>query len=295
MDEHQKTNRMPVVAGSFYSSDPKDLKNNLKKLFDQAVSPKLKRDIRAVISPHAGYVFSGQVAASGFKQINPDTEYDHIFLIGSSHHVSFERASVYSKGNYFTPLGEVQVDCEFANKLIDDHDCFTFNDGAHSREHSLEVQLPFLQYWLNKNMRIVPIVLGTQNPDKAMEISKALLPYFTEKNLFIISTDLSHYPKYKDALKADGYMIEAIMTGSPDKLQKAIKKNSEMAYPNLLTSMCGLTSVLCILYLAEMEKELEFTKIHYLNSGDSQYKDKSRVVGYVSMILSKKIIFRTLC
>lgn len=286
MDESQKTNRMPVVAGSFYSSNPKELQNILKKLFDQAVSPDSKADIRAVISPHAGYVFSGQVAASGFNQLDRDADYDHIFLIGSSHHLSFNGASVYSKGNYFTPLGEVEVDYKFANKLIDDHDCFTFYEGAHSREHSLEVQLPFLQYWLNKTMRIIPIVLGTQNPEKVKEISKALLPYFTEKNLFVISTDLSHYPKYKDALEADGYMIEAIKTGSPDKLQKAIKRNSEI--PNLLTSMCGWTSVMCILYLAEMEKELEFTKIQYLNSGDSSYSDKNRVVGYVSMILTRK-------
>ncbi len=286
MDESKTLNRMPVVAGSFYSSDPEELQDILKKLFEQAVSPDQERNIRAVISPHAGYVYSGQVAASGFKQLSRDAEYDHIFLIGSSHHVSFNGASVYSKGNYFTPLGEVEVDCELAEKLIADHDCFTFHNDAHSSEHSLEVQLPFLQYWMKKTMRIVPIVLGTQNPDKAKEISKALRPYFTEKNLFVISTDLSHYPNYNNALEADGYMIEAIETGSPDKLQKAIKKNSEI--PNLLTSMCGWTSVICILYLAEMERELEFTKVQYLNSGDSHYSDKSRVVGYVSMILSEK-------
>ncbi|MEA1896213.1 MAG: AmmeMemoRadiSam system protein B [Bacteroidota bacterium] len=288
MDESKTLNRMPVVAGSFYSSDPEELQEILKKLFDQAVSPDQERNIRAVISPHAGYVFSGQVAASGFKQLDPNAEYDHIFLIGSSHHVSFEGASVYSKGNYFTPLGEVEVDCELANKLINDNDCFTFQSGAHSSEHSLEVQLPFLQYWLNKTIRIIPIMLATQNPEKTKEISKALLPYFNEKTLFVISTDLSHYPNYKDALEADGNMIDAIQTGSADKLQKAITKNSETAYPNLLTSMCGWTSVLCLLYLAEMEKELEFTKVQYLNSGDSLYKDKDRVVGYVSMILTRK-------
>ncbi len=279
---------MPVVAGSFYSSRPKDLQNTLKKLFDQAVSPDRKRDIRAVISPHAGYVFSGQVAASGFKQLSPDAKFDHIFLLGSSHHVSFDGASVYSQGNYFTPLGEVEVDCELAKQLIDDHDCFTYHEGAHSSEHSLEVQLPFLQFWMNKTMRIVPIVLATQNPDMTREISKALLPWFNEKNLFVISTDLSHYPNYKDALEADGNMIDAILTGSPEKLQEAINMNSEKAYPNLLTSMCGWTSVMCILHLAEMVKYLKFTKVQYLNSGDSRYKDKDRVVGYVSMILSKK-------
>lgn len=288
MDEPETLNRMPVVAGSFYSSDSEELQNVLKKLFDQAISPSPEKNIRAVISPHAGYVFSGQVAASGFKQLDRDADYNHIFLIGSSHHLSFNGASVYNKGNYFTPLGEVEVDREFADKLIDDHDCFTFQNGAHSSEHSLEVQLPFLQYWLNKAKRIVPIVLGTQNPDKAKEISEALLPYFTKKNLFVISTDLSHYPNYKDAIEADGNMIDAILTGSADMLQKAIKKNSDRAYPNLLTSMCGWTSVLCILYLAEMEKELEFTKVQYLNSGDSPYSDKNRVVGYVSMILSEE-------
>jgi len=289
MDESKTLNRMPVVAGSFYSSDPIELQGILKDLFDRATSPDSKRDIRAVISPHAGYVYSGQVASSGFKQLSRDAEYDHIFLLGSSHHVSFEGASVYSKGNYFTPLGEAEVDCELANKLIVENNCFTFNKGAHSSEHSLEVQLPFLQFWLNKDTKIVPIVLGTQNPDKAKEIAKALHPYFNKKNLFVISTDLCHYPKYNDAHEADTRMIEAIITGYPEKMLKAIKRNSEMNYPNLLTSMCGWTSVLCMLFLAEMENALEFTRIQYLSSGDSPFGDKTRVVGYVSMILSKKL------
>jgi len=106
------------VAGSFYPSDPGQLKSQLEKYFLAAGNPKVKSNIAAIIVPHAGYVFSGEVAASGFVQLDPDREYKHIFVIGTSHYVYLKGASVYNLGNFSTPLGIVEVDTDLASKLI---------------------------------------------------------------------------------------------------------------------------------------------------------------------------------
>ncbi len=277
--------RKPVVAGSFYSSDPKKLTTELKKYFSGAGSQAITRNIRALISPHAGYVYSGQVAASAFNSLDPLASYKNIFIIGSSHHISFDGASVYSRGNYYTPLGEIKVNRELAKTLISDNSCFDFNMAAHSNEHSLEVQLPFLQFRLSKAFQIVPVVIATNNKERVKDISVALQPYFNKDNLFVISTDLSHYPGYSDAVIADRRMIEAVESGIPDKLSEAAKKNKQSAFTGLMTSMCGWTSVLCLMYLAEKESGLKFKKILYKNSGDVEFGDKDRVVGYVSILL----------
>jgi AmmeMemoRadiSam system protein B/AmmeMemoRadiSam system protein A len=286
--EQQLIDREPAVAGSFYSSDPDELKSGLKDFFNKAELIDFDGEVRAIISPHAGYVFSGFVAASGFRQLDPEVQYDRIFVIGSSHHTGFNGASIYSKGNYITPLGEVEVDIDLANQLISEHKCFKYNASAHQREHSLEVQLPFLQYRLKKPFKIIPIVLGSQTPSMSEEIAKALLPYFKDGNLFIISTDLSHYPNYRNAKLADENITEAVLSKSPDKFLKALKENEKENYPNLLTSMCGWPSVLTLLYMTENKHDINYHKVLYLNSGDSRYGDHDRVVGYVSIITTQE-------
>ena len=164
-------NRTAVVAGSFYPASPTELRSDLKSYFNKA--PKLEKTgkIRAIICPHAGYVFSGQVAAAGYNQLDPGAEYKHIFLIGSSHYVGFTGASIYNLGNYETPLGEVKVDVQLASQLIKENKCFVFDARAHAQEHSLEVQLPFLQYRLKKPFLLVPIVLGSQDPAMSKKIA----------------------------------------------------------------------------------------------------------------------------
>ena len=121
------------------------MKRNIGELFIKA-KPKITDNVLAIISPHAGYVYSGEVAASGFNQLDANKEYKNIFIIGSSHTTSFHGASIYSVGNYITPLGEVPVNIPLAEKLIQENDFFSFNKQAHVREHSLEVEIPFLQY-----------------------------------------------------------------------------------------------------------------------------------------------------
>jgi len=279
--------RKPAVAGQFYSSDPIMLRADLSALFSHAL-PKQSDLVLAIISPHAGYVFSGEVAASSFNQLDPDKKYENIFILASSHRMSFEGASIYNKGNYVTPLGEVKVNLELANQLLKEYPVFTSKTESHISEHSLEVQLPFLQYKLKNEFSIVPIILGTKSPSTSKKIAEALKPYLNEKNLFVISTDFSHYPSYEDACVVDKTTAEAIIKNSPETLIETLKDNDNKGIDNLVTSLCGWTSVLSLLYMTEGRKDVAYKEIEYQNSGDSkQYGDKERVVGYFSIALEK--------
>jgi len=287
--ETNKINRKPAVAGQFYAGDSATLKKDLKELFDEA-SPKQLTDVVAIIAPHAGYVFSGEVAASAFNQIDENKEYTDIFVIGSSHRTYFDGASVYCDGDFITPLGTVEVDMELAKKLIDDNPVLRNYKDAHTNEHSIEVQLPFLQYKMKKPFRIVPIILGTDDPAVCKKIAKALSPYFTNKNLFVISSDFSHYPRYNDAVKIDRLTAEAIESNSSENLLNTLKSNEKLKAPNLATSLCGWTSVLTMLYITENMKGINIKKIQYQNSGDAPlYGDSTRVVGYNAIAVTQKV------
>ncbi len=280
--------RQPAVAGTFYPADKNELIDTLADLFTHAVPSKNITDVVAIIAPHAGYIFSGSVAASSFNQIDPEKEYDNIFVIGSSHYVSFDGASIYRKGNFITPLGTVKVNTKLAGDLIAKNPFFSDRDDAHAKEHCIEAELPFLQYRMKKAFRIVPIVIGTQSPDVCRQIADALRPYCTPKNLFIISTDFSHYPAYDDAVKVDTKTAAAVCTNSADKFISVLRNNAGDNIPDLATSMCGWTSVLTFLYIVQGNPAFTFEDIQYKNSGDVLSGDKKRVVGYHAIAISRK-------
>jgi AmmeMemoRadiSam system protein B/AmmeMemoRadiSam system protein A len=242
-----------------------------------------------IISPHAGYVFSGEVAAAAFSQLDPEKEYNTIFILGSSHRNAFPGASVYSIGNYSTPLGTVATDLGIAQKLAAENKVFAFDPQFHKSEHSIEVQIPFLQYFLKKNFKIVPILLGTQDPLTCQQIAKALRPYFSPENLFVISTDFSHYPAYKDAFITDQEVADAIVTSNPNKFLDAVESCTKKKIDNLATGCCSWPSVLTLMYLTEEMSGITYKKVLYKNSGDSQYGEMNRVVGYYALsVLQQK-------
>ncbi len=279
--------RKPAVAGQFYPSDPVRLRTGLSALFAAAQPCETKNTV-AIISPHAGYVFSGEVAASAFNQIDPDKNYDNIFILASSHRMSFDGASVYTRGDYITPLGAVKVNRELASSLVKENPVFTDVPDAHLYEHSLEVQLPFLQYRMKTEFRIIPIVLGTQSAASANKIAQALKPYLNDRNLFIISTDFSHYPEYDDACLVDNATAGAIIKNSPEHLLKVLEENDRKGIDDLATSLCGWTSVVTLLYMTEERSDLIYREIKYMNSGDSPlYGDKDRVVGYFAIAVEQ--------
>jgi hypothetical protein len=255
----------------------------MKALFAKAVPPKHPSEVLAVIAPHAGYVFSGEVAASAYNQIDPSRKYETIFVIGPSHHMAFDGASIYVHGNYVTPLGTVRLNKDVASVLLRTGGPFRDIDGAHTREHSVEVQLPFLQYRLKQTFQIVPIVLGTEDPAVLQKVAEALAPYWKPGNLFVVSTDFSHYPSASDAVDVDRKTADAVLTRSPERLFKAIRGNEQQGISNLATCMCGLSGVLTLLFMIEDRPGVTIEAIQYKNSGDAVFGDKNRVVGYFAM------------
>jgi len=278
--QERPADREPVAAGRFYSADKKTLTNDLTNLFTTCVKAPSDLKVRAIISPHAGYVFSGKIAASAISATQKNAGYKNIFIIGSSHVMSFDGASVYNTGDYLTPLGRMRVNKEIADKLKKSNKHFDFPVTAHIQEHSIEVQVPFIQYYFNDETSIVPIIIGSTNKNTIKEIAVALKPYFIPENLFIISSDFSHYPSYKDAGETDKITADAIVAKKSDDFLKILSDNSSKEIHGLATSMCGWTSGLTLLYLCEGDPSLTFRKISYCNSGDSQYGNKEEVVGY---------------
>ncbi|MBM3435890.1 MAG: AmmeMemoRadiSam system protein B [Bacteroidetes bacterium] len=278
--------RPAAFAGQFYPLNKEELVQMLEDLFDQAESKKCQNVI-AIVSPHAGFIFSGKVAASGFNQIEAGKVYENIFIIGSSHTTWFEGASVYSAGDFITPLGQVNVNINLAEKLIEENEIFKFSQTAHALEHSIEVQLPFLQYILKEGFQIVPIILGTQSKEDCRKIARALKPFFTESNLFIISSDFSHYPDYKDAVRLDKDVAQSILINNAKLFLKENSDGSKLKTPGLSTRACGWTSILTLLYLTDHNDDFSYEFIDYKNSGDCEYGDTTRVVGYNSIAVIK--------
>ena len=278
--------RKPAVAGSFYADDAKELRQDVRDCFSQCKNPVMEH-VQAVIVPHAGYVFSGITAASAFAAIHPEAEYEHIFLLGPSHHVYLGKASINEGASaYATPLGEVAVDTALCRDLMAKSDAFTYVPAAHESEHCLEVELPFLQYHMKKMPPIVPIIIATQELSTLKEIASCLKPYLNERNLFVISSDFSHYPAYMDAKLVDGLTKDSIMTGKTEAFVNATLHNQELNIGNLATSACGMAPIATLLMMTEKNAGIHPHHIMYCNSGDSPYGGKDKVVGYHSFVFT---------
>jgi AmmeMemoRadiSam system protein B/AmmeMemoRadiSam system protein A len=283
--QSHSADRQPYAAGRFYPADEKTLERDLTDLFKNCKKTNGENHVRAIISPHAGYVFSGATAAAAFSSIPSDAKYSNIFIIGTSHVMSFDGASVYSSGDYITPFGKVKVNKEIAAELKKNK-VFDFPETAHLQEHSLEVQMPFIQHYFMHQPNVIPVIIGTGNIKTIKQISDVLKKWFTPDNLFIISSDFSHYPQYREAIETDRQTAMGIISGDPEDFLKTLKENSGKNIKGLATSMCGWTSGLTLMYLAQTDRNLKFHLVDYTNSGDSPYGSKEEVVGYNAISLS---------
>jgi len=282
--QNLNASRPTAVAGSFYSNDKEVLSKQVKTLLkdSKVFSPV---DVDAIIVPHAGYVFSADTASVAYKTLQK--KYKNIFLIGSSHHIDFDGASIYNGGDYKTPLGDVKVNQTIVSQLIESSKYITFKQKAHDKEHTLEVQLPFLQTIYGRDLNIVPIIMASSNFETIQAISESLRPYFNEENLFVISTDLSHYPSYDDANKIDKLTLNALTKNSSQDFIDAIVKNENSSTSNLQTSACGWSSLLLLLELTK-NQNYRYELLEYKNSGDSIYGEKKKVVGYSALRIYKE-------
>ncbi len=266
------------LAGTWYPKDKAELKAMLESYLDSAKPEKIGSRIFAIISPHAGYQFSGPVSAYGYKAARGD-DIKTVIIIGFSHRKYFNGISVYAKGAWRTPLGDVKIDEDLASRLISKNNRIRFEPGLFDGENSIEMQIPFIQLTL-KDARIVPIAFGTQDYGDAEILSGALASLLKERSDLLIaaSTDLSHYHPYSEANTIDKNLI-TILTGMEAKelYDGAVMGTCEL---------CGMMPVTATLLTA---RKLGFDGIKilkYANSGDT-CGEKSRVVGYLSAAIYK--------
>lgn len=283
--------RLPVVAGSFYSENKDTLSKQIDEFLLQAKDVSTEGDLRILIVPHAGYAFSGQVAASAFKLLE-GKDFKTVILIGPSHTDWFVGSSVYSEGTWQTPLGDIEVNSDLAKKLISEDENIFDRPQSHEKEHSLEVCLPFLQKTL-ENFKIVPILVGQSNQQSREALAYVLSKHIDDKTLIIISSDLSHYPSYEIANMVDYKIIDAILTGKSENLKNSIQDLMAQSLPGLDTCLCGEEAVHVGLLLSEIMEINNIKFLDYANSGDLPAgrqgitDDYSRVVGYTAIAFSK--------
>lgn len=257
-------------SGQFYDSSPKVLRDSVEGFLKNVDQEKLPGKLIALISPHAGYVYSGQVAAYAYRQLEGE-DFDTVIILGPSHRVPVKGASVYAKGWWKTPLGKVKVDSELTKEIISKHQLFHFDEKAHKDEHSLEVQLPFLQETL-KDFKIVPIVVNDSSAELCQLLADAIMGSKGKKRILIIaSTDMSHFHPYGRACLIDGVAIRDLENFNLDSLRKHVISGK--------TELCGGAAVFTAILAAKAWGANSVKLLKYANSGDVT-EEKGRVVGY---------------
>ncbi|MDD5005959.1 MAG: AmmeMemoRadiSam system protein B [Candidatus Omnitrophica bacterium] len=271
--------KYPNVSGQFYPADKDVLSSQIDNFFanvrqNQDVKDK---DILAVISPHAGYAYSGQVAAYSFDAIK-GRSFDTVIILAPSHFYALKGISVYDEGFFRTPLGDVEVDSELTKALISSSDKIKFIPEAFEREHAVEVELPFLQKSL-AGFKIVPMVFGQLDYSDYAKVARILVDITKGKKVLLVaSTDLSHYHPYSEAQEMDAKAISYMKNLDAFGFwQSNLKRECEA---------CGLAPVSVLLNYAK-ELGLKAQALDYANSGDVT-GDKSGVVGYASIIFFKE-------
>lgn len=282
-----KTIRQPAVAGQFYPADKNELSQMIDEFLTAAKPPAINGQPQILIVPHAGYVFSGRIAAYGFKVL-ANYEYDTVIVLGSSHNYPLENLALYNGDAVTTPLGEISVNKELTEQLIASNKLIYADNTVHAPEHSLEVEIPFLQKTLNNNFKLVLGLVNSDDPDLLAELAKTLAAQTTPKTLIIISSDLTHYPNYEDAIYSDTKIINSILTKDANNLTKTINSIRAENRAGLETCACGASAIKIGLLIAD-KLNLMSQKIYYSNSGDTpEYGDKERVVGYGAVVFSRQ-------
>jgi MEMO1 family protein len=278
--------RPPAVAGTFYPASPSELQGMISTLLNNVPDQKSAGDILAAMAPHAGYVYSGAVAARTFKQLAA-VNFDTIVIIG---HDSYKDCVAFlSPDDYFqTPLGLVQVDTEMVDKMLKFNKGIVSSEAVHAEDHSIEIQLPFLQV-LEKKCKIVPVMFGNPTVKNCRILADAIIAAAGNKKVFVLSsTDMSHYPAYEDANKIDKGTLELVKTMDVKTLFNYLDAQvSGRAIPDLQTAMCSRGGVGTAIFFAKAHGADQAQVLHYASSGDVAVGDKNKVVGYSSVLFVK--------
>ena len=265
--------RHPVVAGQFYPGSASQLKAMIEMLVDEKVE---KQDVIGLVSPHAGYAYSGPVAGAVISRIKFK---DTFIIMGPNHTGMGKPLSIMTQGTWKTPLGEVEIDAELGEQILATSSHLKEDDAAHQCEHSIEVQVPFLQYF-KPDIRIVPIILGYASGATYKEIGKEIAKAVRKLNrevVLIASSDMTHYEPQELAQRKDTQAIDAILGLDEDELLKRVEE--------LNISMCGYAPTVSLISAAKELGAKSVELVRYQTSGDTT-GDYSSVVGYAGIIIS---------
>ena len=272
--------RSPAVSGMFYAGTIGELQEQIRWCYRHELGPGAvpqvnkegTRKIVAMVVPHAGYYYSGPVAAHAYKELAEDGIFDTAVILGPNHTGYGDPVSVWSEGSWSTPLGEAEVDKKLARRLLGD--VVKADEAAHIHEHSIEVQLPWLQYLYGK-VRIVPIAMLAQDLETARIVGKSIGQ--AGGNLVVIaSSDLTHYEPHSVAMEKDSSVIEAITALDEEELYARCER--------IGCTMCGYGPVAAAIVASKEMKGKKASLLKYATSGDTS-GDFSRVVGYGSIVM----------
>lgn len=268
--------RNAILAGSWYPGNKDALTKRIEGYLSKVKAGSLEGELKAIIVPHAGYMYSGQVAAHAY-QLLQDRDFKRVIMIGPSHRVGFRGASVNMQSGYKTPLGIVPVDRDLGKRILNGDDFLQGVPRAHASEHSLEIQLPFLQTVL-KDFQIVPILMGDQDLKTCAHLARSLARLMTnmDRILLLASTDLSHFHPYERAKELDLKFIKHVREFDPKGLADSLSSGKCEA--------CGRGPAITVMLAAQALGANRAVILNYANSGDVT-GDHGRVVGYLSAAL----------
>jgi AmmeMemoRadiSam system protein B len=279
--------RRPSQAGTFYAGTVGSLKAQIEQCFTHKLGPgKIPKtaengphSLVGFVSPHAGYMYSGPVAAHGYYNLALDGKPEIIIILGPNHTGQGSAIAVMNEGVWRTPLGDVQIDTSTANFIVKESKIVDLDETAHMFEHSIEVQLPFLQYLYGSDFRFVPIAFLMQDLESSREVGKATAKAIANKNAIIIaSSDMTHYEPQKSVEKKDNMVIEAVEKMDESRLYAVIEDYG--------ISACGYGPIIALITAAKALGVRNAKLLRHATSGDVT-GDFSAVVGYASIAFSK--------
>jgi hypothetical protein len=274
-------NRPFSAAGQFYPEDKKILAGKLEKLMNTSID--FNGRVFGLLLPHASYELSGEVAAKGIKSVQGE-KFDTVIIISDSHYEYFKGISLWPEGEWETPLGKIKIDEKMAKSFLSSSKNLVSKQSPHIFDHTIEVQLPFLQNALGK-FKLLPLSLGSEKED-LKELARIILDNIKDKKiLIIVSSDLSHYLSSSRAEEADRKVLEAVASLDGDLLEEKIVELEKEKIPGLETFLCSKDSVKVLMEIARaIGGRAEV--LGYVNSGDF-LDDKSKVVGYGAVAFYK--------
>ncbi|MEN3047284.1 MAG: AmmeMemoRadiSam system protein B [Candidatus Caldarchaeales archaeon] len=280
--------RRPAVASFFYAGTRESLSEEIRSCFLSPHGPGRLAErpppsgdpVPVLISPHAGYVYSGPVAAHGYLELSKRRRPRTVVVVGPNHYGIGSDVSIYPGGKWSTPLGDIEVDVELVSRLAAASDVFTLDEVSHEREHSIEVQVPFIQFVYGEGIKFVPVCMLDQTKEAAIEVGRALAAAVErpEEVAVIASSDFTHYEPHEEAVRRDSAVISRILNLDVDGFYRTMREVD--------ATLCGYGPIAAVIQYAKLKSFTRARLLKYATSGDTG-GDRSSVVGYASIAFDR--------